>query len=266
MSQWGNLDRVVLTGTFDVTDGETSVVGDANVNLYAEAEEGYSLVIANVDYRINKITSANTLTLEIAYDGANVSGGTFAIQQDPKDLFTIGNGANTQNKRNVFGVDKYEVPANAGKGFNQPGWTRYVTYTDAHGQVRHKAEPLVAMSKNFNANATSVLQLDANDDATVLDYTLSFTTQPSSQSAAAGNAVTFVSVAASSPDGAVISYQWYEDGVALSDTGDYSGTDSNTLVVAEVANVNGSSFFVDIFNANAANVRSATVTATDTTA
>lgn len=268
MSQWGNLDRKVLTGTFAVNDGETTVTGDADVVLPGNAEAGYSLVIANVDYRINEITSANTLTLEIAYDGSNVSAGTFAIQQDPKDLFTIGNGANTQNKRNVFGVDKNEVPANADKGFNQPGWTHYITYTDAHGQVRHKAETLVAMSKNFNANATSVLQLDANDDATVFDYTLSFTTQPTSQSAAAGNAVSFVSVAVSSPAGATLGYQWYENGAALSDAGDYSGTDSNTLAIAEVANVHANVFFVDVYvvGGNGANIRSTSVTATDTTA
>lgn len=169
MSQWGNLDRKVLTGTFAVNDGETTVTGDADVVLPGNAEAGYSLVIANVNYRIDSIDSSNTLTLEIAYDGSNVSTGTFAVQQSPKDLFTLGNGANTTNKRNVFGVDRTEL-ANTqvtGKGFNQPGWAQHITYTDAHGQLRNKTHTLVAMSKNFNANATGALQVDANDDVTL---------------------------------------------------------------------------------------------------
>lgn len=265
MSQWGNLDRKVLTGTFAVNQGEANVTGDANVVLPGNAEAGYSLVIANVNYRIDSIDSSNTLTLEIPYTGTTVSAGTFAIQESPKDLFTVGNGANTQNKRNVFGVDKNEVAANKAKGFNQPGWTNYITYTDAHGNERHKAEPLVAMSKNFNVAATAT---DANDDAVVFDYALSFTTQPTDQAAAAGNAVSFVSVAVSSPAGATLGYQWYENGAALSDAGDYSGTDSNTLAIAEVANVHANVFFVDVYvvGGNGANIRSTSVTATDTTA
>lgn len=264
MSQWGNLDRLVLTGKFNINNGEANVTGDANVHLIGNVEAGDSIVIANLNYRVNTVDSDNTFTMDVTFNGS-VTNGTFAVQKSPKDLFTIGNGANTQNKRNVYGVDKFEVPANKAKGFNQPGWTNYITYTDAHGQVRHKAEPLVAMSKNFNVAGTAT---DANDDAVVFDYTLSFTAQPTDQSAAAGNAISFVTVATSSPAGATLGYQWYENGTALSDGGDYSGTDSNTLAIAEVANVNANVYFVDVYvvGGNGANVRSASATATDTTA
>lgn len=271
MSQWGKLDRSVLAGTFTANVGNTYLIGDGDVHLLGNVDAGDAVVIANVNYRVNQLVSDNVLLMDIDYvypgSGGNASL-TVAVQQSPKDLFTLGNGANTQNKRNVYGVDKFEVPASKAKGFNQPGWTHYITYTDAHGQVRHKAEPLVAMSKNFNANAILALQTDANDDAVVLDYTLSFTTQPTNQSAAAGNSVTFTSVAASSPAGATLGYQWYENGVALSDGGDYANTDSNTLVIAEVANVHANVFFVDVYvvGGNGANVRSDSVTATDTTA
>ena len=58
---------------------------------------------------------------------------------------------------------------NKANGFSQTGWTSYKTYTTSQGAVRRKAEVLVAMSKNFNANATGVLQTDANDDGVVYD-------------------------------------------------------------------------------------------------
>jgi hypothetical protein len=40
------------------------------------------------------------------------------------------------------------------------GWNTYITYVDAHGQVREKNEVLVAMSKNFTAGTAG----DASDD------------------------------------------------------------------------------------------------------
>lgn len=176
MSQWGKLDRVEQAATATANNGSTTVVLSTQRATAANGwAVGYSLVIANVDYRIEAITSANTIVLDTAYVGANVATANIAIQQDPKYIRTtgwgsnvsVGQGANTVNKGKVYGVDRTEVgvAGNKANGFSQPGWTYYHTYTNTQGATRHKAEVLVAMSKNFNANATGVLQTDANDNS-----------------------------------------------------------------------------------------------------
>jgi hypothetical protein len=78
-----------------------------------------------------------------------------------------GRGPNTINKANVYGIDRVEanIAANKANGISQPGWVSYTRYTTTQGAVRNKAEVLVAMSKNFNANATGTLFGDANDDS-----------------------------------------------------------------------------------------------------
>jgi hypothetical protein len=68
----------------------------------------------------------------------------------------------------VFGIDRVEanIAANKANGLGiGPGWVSYKTYTTTQGATRRKAELLVAMSKNFNANATGTLYGDANDDS-----------------------------------------------------------------------------------------------------
>jgi hypothetical protein len=78
-----------------------------------------------------------------------------------------GRGPNTVNKANVYGIDRVEanIAANKANGIVGPGWLSYTTYTTTQGATRKKAELLVAMSKNFNANATGTLFGDANDDS-----------------------------------------------------------------------------------------------------
>ena len=176
MSAWGKRDRIEVSATATANLGSATVVTSAPVVTAANGFfVGYSLVIANVDYAIQTISSANTISLDTTYRGANVATANIAIQEDPKWIRTngfgttmnSGSGPNTTNKANVYGVDRTEVgiAANKANGFSQPGWTSYKTYTTTQGAIRNKAEVLVAMSKNFNANATGVLNLtDANDN------------------------------------------------------------------------------------------------------
>ena len=176
MSAWGKLDRKEVSATAIANLLSNVVVTSAPVVTAANGFfVGYSLVIANVDYAIQTISSVNTIVLDTTYRGANVATANIAIQEDPKWLRTnglgntmaSGRGPNTVNKANVYGVDRTEVgvAANKANGFSQPGWTAYKTYTTTQGAIRNKAEVLVAMSKNFNANATGVLNLtDANDN------------------------------------------------------------------------------------------------------
>jgi hypothetical protein len=176
MSAWGKRDRIEVSATARANLGSNTVVTSGQVATAANGfYVGYSLVIANVDYGIQTIGSANTIILDTTFRGANVAAANIAIQEDPKWIRTngwgttmaSGRGPNTYNKANVYGLDRVEVgiAGNKANGFNQPGWVSYKTYTTSQGSVRRKAEVLVAMSKNFNANATGTLFGDANDDS-----------------------------------------------------------------------------------------------------
>ena len=176
MSAWGKRDRIEVSATARANLASNTVVTSAPVVTAANGfYVGYSLVIANVDYAIQTITNSTTIILDTAYRGANVAAANIAIQEDPKWISTngwgttmaSGRGPNTVNKANVYGVDRIEanVPGNKANGIVGPGWLSYQTYTTTQGSTRRKAELLVAMSKNFNANATGTLFGDANDDS-----------------------------------------------------------------------------------------------------
>jgi len=183
MSQWGKLDYRELLGTAAVVQGATNVTATIGSFNTANVSPGDALLIANVKYRVAAINSNVTLTLSNAYTAETGAGRAMAIQQSPKDLLTYGwtsnvNYDNHVSKRNVFGVDKLEVqnPDVKAKGINSPGWVHYKTWTNTQGSTRHRAETLVAMSKNFNSNAIPTLQIDAPDDATIPDYGVTVST------------------------------------------------------------------------------------------
>ena len=74
---------------------------------------------------------------------------------------------------------------------------------------------------------------------------LSFSSQPTSQSNDPGESVTFTGTATASGDG-TISYQWYENGTALSDGGRISGSSTNSLTITNLQSPSdsGRSFFL----------------------
>ena len=177
MSGWGKRDRIEVNATARANLGSNTVVTSNQVVTTANGfVVGFSLVISNVDYRIETISSSNTIILDTTYKAANVATANIAIQEDPKWIRTngwganvlTGRGANTVSKATVYGVDRVEanVPANKANGIVGPGWLYYKTYTNSEGATRRKAELLVAMSKNFNANAAGGLQTDAYDSGT----------------------------------------------------------------------------------------------------
>ena len=180
MSGWGKRDRIEVNATARANLGSNTVVTSNQVVTTANGfVVGFSLVISNVDYRIETISSSNTIILDTIYKAANVAAANIAIQEDPKWIRTdgrganvlTGRGANTVSKATIHGVDRLEASATANKanGIVGPGWLHYKTYTNSEGATRRKAELLVAMSKNFNANATGTLFGDANDDSTIVE-------------------------------------------------------------------------------------------------
>lgn len=184
MSQWGTLDYKELLGTGAVVQGLANVTVTIGSFTTANVKPGDALYISNVKYRVASIDSNTTLTLSNVYTATNGAGKALAVQQSPKDLFTYGQTANVNydnkvSKRNVYGIDKLEVqnPDVKAKGINSPGWVHYKTWTTTQGSVRNRAETLVAMSKNFNSNATPTLLIDAADDAVIPDYGVTILTQ-----------------------------------------------------------------------------------------
>jgi len=184
MSQWGNLDYKELVGTGAVVQGLSNVTIGIGSFTTANVRPGDALLISNVKYRVASIDSNVALTLSNAYTAATGAGKALAVQQSPKDLLTYGQTANVNydlrvGKRNVYGVDRIEVdnPDVKATGINSPGWVHYKTWTTTQGATRHRAETLVAMSKNFNSNATPTLLIYAADDAVVPDFGVTITAQ-----------------------------------------------------------------------------------------
>ncbi len=273
MSSWGNLDNVQIQGNVIVAAANGVNVLGVGTAFTSNIKSGDYITIAGNKYQVNVITSDTVLTLTT--DSATDSNNADAfVQQGPKYISNVvyaNRASNLYSIQNVFGVDKNEIDVeeNQERGFSHAGWSHYVTYTNGQGQVRNKAETLVALSKNFNANLDLILQTDANDDATLADFEIVISTQPANFSNGAGNAAIFFVVADSSPvAGEALTFEWYENntsGVAnVLDGGDYSGNTTNTLVIANISNIDGYAYFVEISGGKGADtVTSDSATATE---
>ena len=158
MALWGTRDSFAITGTISVANNSTTVTGNASAIFTTELDIGNALVINGKRRKVTAISSANTLTIDTAWDTANVSAATITGQDTPVYVTTSEIVAN-----NIIGVDTTEagVAANKARGINTPGWTKYVTYTDMHSVTRHKAEPLVVMGSGVSS--------DAPDDSVAAD-------------------------------------------------------------------------------------------------
>jgi hypothetical protein len=124
----------------------------------------------------------------------------------------------TAARKTVF-IDDVEatLAENRERGLNAPGWWEYMTYTDADGNTRHKAQHLVAF-KDAPANTAD---LDDNVAADVASA-ITISGQPSAQSTSA-------------PLGAILTVT--RAGTAAAGTGSYTITDQTAGVT--VANVSG---------------------------
>jgi hypothetical protein len=147
----------------------------------------------------------------------------------------------------VFGVDANEKAAN--EGITHPGWIlRSVGTGGRAGRVFN--ETLVAMG--------SISGTDANDDTVIKDVLVTIRTQPASKSVV-GPAATSFTVAATASPAATLTYQWLANTgagfVALTDTGVYTGSTTNTLAISSSAGLNAVQYRVDV-SAPAANTKS----------
>lgn len=110
-------------------------------------------------------------------------GKTDAVESRPKWINLDRFPAGTQL---VF-VDQTEAQqaANKARGITNAGWWLYRTYTDTNGSTRYDSECLVAFAN------TAVAAGDANDDAIVVDTTITITEQPQDIEVDALTAATF---------------------------------------------------------------------------
>lgn len=276
MSSWGNLDNVLISGNVTTSNTSTTVTGYGGADFTVDVDAGDYITIAGNKYQVALVTSASVLTLT-ANAATNSDNVKAYVQQGPKFVANVANGnLNEPTIQDVIGVDRVEigVQENKNRGVaSHTGWVTYKTYTDAYSQTRNKSEVLVALSKNFAANATGDLfgtgaGTDAADDTIAADYQILISTQPANDTATAGNAVSFAVVAETLPAGQTVAYQWYEDNTigiaAVSNGGDYSGATTNTLSIANVSNVDGYSYYVVVSgNSGADSVTSDTATATE---
>ena len=257
MSQWGNLDNVTLKGTVTTTNSTDLILGynvpeftsNLNAGDYVTIDSNkYQVqnVVSNVQFYITNVCSTNS---------ANVK--AFA-QQGPKNIANVSFPANNYSIQNIFGADVIEiaVPENTNRGFSHTGWTHYTTYTDAHSQVRHKAEVLVAMSKNF-ANVTVLgVGQDAADDTVLANAYIDITLQPSNVIDYLQNlsSTSFTVAANSVPTSAnlVFTYQWQRaaniiDATAgyfanVSTGGIFTTATTGTLNLSNTSGLNGNVF------------------------
>ena len=161
------------------------------MTLYSRAEsDAQSLKVLNTTVKnsVDKYDHDNTLIVD---GDSTVSGAQ---------------GYTTAARRVVF-IDDTEagLAENKSRGLTAPGWWEYMTYTDASGRTRHKAQHLVSF-KDAPVNAA-----DADDDvAADVTALITINTQPATQSVAVGAVLSLSIDAIATPpgDASPLQYQW----------------------------------------------------------
>ena len=255
MALWGTADSLYSVGTIELDYDTKEVLGTGTSFTAAGISTGDVITIgvggtfgAAV---IAGITSDTLLSIAKTetLSGAPISGVGYSISERP--VYTLEDSNYTSNyigsvtdtpKHNVYGVDIYEAatlaPGASGLstqyGGIHAGWVGIHTYIDMHGELRVKSETLVAMSSiESGVLPTYDAPGDAADDDLFADAIITILTQPEDAVGigTTDDAVFAVDVSVV-PDYAPLTYQWYEDSSILSDGGDYSGTTSPILTVA----------------------------------
>ena len=160
------------------------------MTLYSRAEtNAQSLTVLNTTEKnsVDKYDWDNTLIV----DGDSAVAGA--------------QGYATAARRTIF-IDAVEatLAENRERGLTAPGWWEYMTYTDADGKTRHKAQHLVSF-KSAPANTADL------DDTVAADVTstISISAQPANRTGVSTpyTNVSAFSVTASATTG-TLTYQW----------------------------------------------------------
>jgi hypothetical protein len=281
MALWGIADSLYSTGTVEVNYETKEIIGSATsftasgistgdvITIGVGGTFGSAVISGITSDRLIAIATTQYLT------GAVISGVAYTISEKP--IYTLEDSNYSSNvvgitttipKHDVYGVDKYEIgllsPGASGiatqYGGIHAGWVGIHTYIDMHGNLRVKSETLVAMSEISSGTVASYISSgDASDDVVFADAVITITTDPEDVVGIATDedAVFAVDVTVV-PSYAPVSYQWYEDANALSDAGDYSGTQTAILTVANDSDKNdGREYTVEIVSGDVSVVSAA---------
>lgn len=194
------------------------------MSLYSRAEtNAQSLKVLNTTEvnSVDKYDHDNTLIV----DGASTVAGA--------------QGYTTAARRVIF-IDQVEagLAENKERGLTSPGWWEYMTYTDASGKTRHKAQHLVAFA-NAPANTADL------DDAVAADVASAITisVQPTDQTEPVGDPAAFAVTAALDIAGNLV-YLWQRRSPSTGrwtnitgtlDSAVYSDFDTDTLLISAVS-------------------------------
>ena len=168
---------------------------------------------------------------------------------------TLRNDQSVSDKDSTVGVSVIEAQAaeNIAKGIKTPGWTLYNTYTDAQGNVRNKAEVLVAMNQ-FAADGS-------DNDTLAPEITISG--QPANTTVVEPATGSF-SVTATRTGTGALTYQWQKQEGGVGTWANIVGATSNTYTTGAttVADDNGDKFrvVVSLTGADAVTSNEATLT------
>jgi hypothetical protein len=255
MALWGTADSLYSVGTVTVDYENKTITGTATSFTAAGISTGDVITIgAGGTFGsavISGITSDTYISIATTQylTGQVIAGVAYSLSEKP--IYTLEDSNYSSNvvgvtttvpTHKVYGVDIYETallsPGASGLstqygGFHA-GWVGVHTYIDMHGNYRVKTETLVAMSEITSGTLpTFDAPGDSNDDSVFVDAIITILSQPED---AVGIGTTedavFIVDASVNPSNAPLGYQWFEDTTALSDGGDYSGTATPILTVA----------------------------------
>jgi hypothetical protein len=248
MALWGNNTALALTGTVATTNGSSTVTGSSTLFL-SEIKPGDVIRVNSTYSKVTLVTSNTALTISPAWAIANTSGVTAQVKQAPKHL-AAGTDLTVQSIGKVYGVDVNEATAN-----NEiPGWIYTNVYTDMHGNIRRKSEPLAVLGSMSTAQD--------DEDTVYADYRLVIGTQPTSKTVTAASANTFTISVTSVPTGATINYRWQQAAnanasfVDLTNTGTWTNTTTATVNFANSSLAGTGSIYrvqMSVTNGTAAN-------------
>lgn len=286
MALWGKADSIYSPGTISLDYATKTITGSGTSFTSAYVGSVIYVGAGNTvgEAVIDSVTNATTVKLASTQflSGVAVAGLAYTCSQQPKYLMQDSNydlqATSVDNK--IRGVDEYEAAALEATGSKytvaHAGWVGVHTYTDMHGNLRVKSEVLVAMSgisSNLPPSDTAYGTTgDANDDATLPDRYITFTTQPTAVAGIGTTTATSLSAFAVSVPPVGLSTQWYyaypvsAGYTALSNNSIYSNVTGPVLGIAATtitsSRPNGYSFRAVVTGAGNATATSDAVTVT----
>jgi hypothetical protein len=223
MALWGKADSIYSPGTISLVYGTKTITGSGTSFTSAYVGSVIYIGTGNTvgEAVINSVTNATTVSIASTQflSGVAVAGLAYTCSQQPKYLMQDSNydlqATSVDNK--IRGVDEYEAAAATATGSKyavaHAGWVGVHTYTDMHGNLRVKSETLVAMSGISSnlppSDAAYSTTGDANDDTTLPDRSIAFTTQPTAVAGIGTTTATTLSAFAVSTPPVGLSTQWY---------------------------------------------------------